>query len=103
MRTVDAGLVGVFFGVIEGKMSLWSSGQAIPSMRVAGADPGSICFYDNIALSALLIGRTRGAGAFGILNDRIDRTKTMMPLITNVYMRQRGSFSSEKVAVIECP
>jgi MFS family permease len=52
--------------------------EAMPSLVPAGTDRGTIALYNQIALVAFLVGGAAGGILFGMLADRIGRTRTMM-------------------------
>ena len=68
--------LGWVFDVFEGQIFVASMNEAMPSL-VSQADQDNIPIYNNIAFSAFLLGGAVGGILFGMLSDRIGRTKTM--------------------------
>jgi MFS family permease len=52
--------------------------EAMPSLLPPGTDKGTIAYYNNIAFGAFLLGGALGGVIFGMLSDKIGRTKTMV-------------------------
>src|SRR5262245_23935639 len=52
--------------------------EAMPELLPTGASRGDIPFYRNITLALFLIGGAAGGVLFGLLSDRIGRTRTMV-------------------------
>ena len=75
--------LGWVFDVFEGQIFVASMNEAMPSLVPAETTEGQISQYNNIALGAFLLGGALGGIFFGMLSDRIGRTKTMS--ITNLY------------------
>ena len=68
--------LGWVFDVFEGQIFVASMNEAMPSL-VSQADQDNIPIYNNIAFGAFLLGGAVGGILFGMLSDRIGRTKTM--------------------------
>ena len=69
--------LGWVFDVFEGQIFVASMNEAMPSLVPAETTEGQISQYNNIALGAFLLGGALGGIFFGMLSDRIGRTKTM--------------------------
>lgn len=70
--------LGWVFDAFEGQIFVASMNEAMPSLLPAGTSQGTIEFYNKLALGAFLVGGALGGVAFGMLSDRIGRTKTMV-------------------------
>jgi MFS family permease len=70
--------LGWVFDVFEGQIFVASMNEAMPSLLPSGLPKGTIAFYNNLALAAFLVGGAVGGVFFGMLSDRIGRTKTMI-------------------------
>ena len=70
--------LGWVFDVFEGQIFVASMKEAMPSLLPADATEGTASFYNNMALGMFLLGGALGGVFFGILSDRIGRTKTMV-------------------------
>ena len=70
--------LGWVFDVFEGQIFVASMNEAMPSLLPPGTDKGTIAYYNNIAFGAFLVGGALGGVIFGILSDKIGRTKTMV-------------------------
>jgi MFS family permease len=70
--------LGWIFDVFEGQIFVASMNEAMPSLLPPGTDKGTIAYYNNIAFGAFLLGGALGGVVFGMLSDRIGRTKTMV-------------------------
>ena len=70
--------LGWVFDVFEGQVFVASMNEAMPSLLPPGTDAGTKDFYNKIALGAFLLGGALGGVVFGMLSDRIGRTKTMV-------------------------
>lgn len=66
--------LGWVFDVFEGQIFVASMNEAMPSLVPAGVP---VARYNNIALGAFLLGGAVGGIAFGVLSDRIGRTRTL--------------------------
>jgi MFS family permease len=73
--------LGWIFDVFEGQIFVASMNEAMPSLLPAGLSKGTIDFYNNLALAAFLLGGAAGGVFFGMLSDRIGRTRTMIVTI----------------------
>ena len=69
--------LGWIFDVFEGQIFVASMKEAMPSLVAEGTSPGQIALYNNIAFGSFLLGGALGGILFGVLSDRIGRTKTM--------------------------
>lgn len=70
--------LGWIFDVFEGQIFVASMNEAMPSLLPPGTDANTKDFYNKIALGAFLLGGALGGVAFGILSDKIGRTKVMV-------------------------
>jgi MFS family permease len=70
--------LGWIFDIFEGQIFVASMKEAMPSLLPAGTLEGTVDFYNNIALGAFLVGGALGGVLFGMLSDRIGRTRTMI-------------------------
>ncbi|MBW3598017.1 MAG: MFS transporter [Planctomycetes bacterium] len=86
--------LGWVFDVFEGQIFVASMNEAMPSLidraalalREGISDPdvleerykAIVAYYNNIALAAFLLGGALGGVVFGMVSDRIGRTKTMI-------------------------
>jgi MFS family permease len=70
--------LGWIFDVFEGQIFVASMNEAMPSLLPKGTEQNTIALYNNIALAAFLMGGAVGGVLFGMLSDRIGRTKTMV-------------------------
>jgi MFS family permease len=70
--------LGWVFDVFEGQIFVASMNEAMPSLLPANVEEGIIRRYNNVALAAFLLGGAAGGVFFGIVSDRIGRTKTMV-------------------------
>lgn len=70
--------LGWVFDTFEGQIFVASMNEAMPSLLPPGTTTGTKDFYNKIALGAFLLGGAVGGVAFGILSDKIGRTKTMV-------------------------
>ena len=68
--------LGWVFDVFEGQIFVASMNEAMPSLAPS-ATLGDIALYNNIALGSFLLGGALGGIVFGLISDRIGRTKTM--------------------------
>ena len=69
--------LGWIFDVFEGQIFVSSMNEAMPSLLPKDAAAGDIAFYNNLALSAFLVGGAIGGVLFGVVADRIGRAKTL--------------------------
>lgn len=70
--------LGWIFDVFEGQIFVATKNDAMPELLGRLADPGTVAYYNTIALAAFLVGGAAGGVGFGVLSDRIGRTRTMM-------------------------
>ena len=70
--------LGWVFDIFEGQIFVASMKEAMPSLLPEGTREGTIDFYNNIAFSAFLVGGAVGGVLFGMLSDRIGRTRTLI-------------------------
>jgi MFS family permease len=70
--------LGWVFDVFEGQIFVSSMNEAMPSLLPKGTSAGDLAFYNNVALSSFLIGGAIGGVLFGIVADRVGRSKTMV-------------------------
>ena len=70
--------IGWVFDVFEGQIFVASMNEAIPSLLPTGASRETISYYNNITFGAFLLGGALGGVSFGILSDKIGRTRTMV-------------------------
>ncbi|HUY35794.1 MAG TPA: MFS transporter [Pirellulales bacterium] len=70
--------LGWVFDVFEGQIFVSSMKQAMPGLLPVGTSEGDVAYCNNIALGAFLLGGAFGGVAFGVVSDRIGRTKTMV-------------------------
>lgn len=88
--------LGWIFDVFEGQIFVSSMNQALPELA-PNVDPGTIEAYKNFTLSYFLLGGAIGGVLFGIVSDRIGRTKTMMLTILMYSVSTCLSAFSERV------
>jgi MFS family permease len=70
--------LGWIFDVFEGQIFVASMNEAMPSLLPLGTDANTKDFYNKIALGAFLLGGALGGVVFGVLSDKIGRTKVMV-------------------------
>jgi MFS family permease len=70
--------LGWVFDVFEGQIFVAAMDEAMPSLLPADTPAGTIAFYNNIALGAFLLGGALGGVTFGVVSDRVGRTKTLI-------------------------
>ncbi|HEV3003970.1 MAG TPA: MFS transporter [Pirellulales bacterium] len=70
--------LGWIFDVFEGQIFVAGMNEAMPSLLPAGTPAGTVGFYNNIALGAFLLGGALGGVTFGVVGDRVGRTKTLI-------------------------
>ena len=70
--------LGWIFDVFEGQVFVASMPEAMPELLGAGATQQDVAYFNNISLGAFLIGGALGGVLFGMLSDRIGRTRTMI-------------------------
>jgi MFS family permease len=70
--------LGWVFDIFEGQIFVASMKEAMPSLLPPGTPDGKVDFFNNIALGAYLVGGALGGVLFGMLSDKIGRTRTMI-------------------------
>lgn len=70
--------LGWVFDVFEGQIFVSSMNEAMPSLLPKETSAGDLAFYNNVALSSFLVGGAIGGVLFGIIADRVGRSKTMV-------------------------
>jgi len=76
--------LGWIFDAFEGQIFVASMNEAMPSLlpadayASAAARETAVHFYNNVALGMFLLGGALGGVMFGVLSDRIGRTKAMI-------------------------
>lgn len=70
--------LGWVFDVFEGQIFVASMNEAIPELSPDDTDAGTIEFYKDVTIGFFLLGGALGGIAFGMLSDRIGRTRTMI-------------------------
>src|SRR5262245_40447078 len=70
--------LGWVFDTFEGQIFVASMNEAMPSLLPPGTSEEAKNYYNKIALGAFLLGGALGGVLFGMLSDRIGRTKTMV-------------------------
>jgi MFS family permease len=73
--------LGWIFDIFEAQIFVASMNEAMPELLPPGASQGDIPFYRDITFAAFLIGGAAGGVLFGMLSDRIGRTRTMVVTI----------------------
>lgn len=69
--------LGWVFDVFEGQIFVASMRDAMPQL-LDGAEDGIVRYWTNVALGSFLLGGAVGGVFFGVLSDRIGRSKTMI-------------------------
>ncbi len=69
--------LGWVFDVFEGQIFVASMRDAMPQL-LGDASEGMISYWNNVALGSFLLGGAIGGVFFGMLSDRIGRSKTMI-------------------------
>jgi MFS family permease len=69
--------LGWIFDIFEGQIFVASMNEAMPALLPAGAGPGEVGFYNNLALGAFLLGGALGGVLFGMLGDRLGRKRAL--------------------------
>ncbi len=69
--------LGWVFDVFEGQIFVASMRDAMPQL-LGDAEDGIVRFWNNVALGSFLLGGALGGVFFGMLSDRIGRSKTMI-------------------------
>lgn len=70
--------LGWVFDIFEGQIFVTSMNEAMPELVPKDTPQQAIPFYTNLTLAAFLFGGAIGGAVFGMLSDRIGRTKTMV-------------------------
>ncbi len=70
--------LGWVFDAFEGQLFVATMDDAMPALLPAGTRQATIDTYNNVALGSFLIGGALGGLSFGVLSDRIGRTRTMI-------------------------
>lgn len=70
--------LGWVFDVFEGQIFVSSMNEAMPALLPENTSPENARFFNNLTLAAFLFGGALGGVAFGMLSDRVGRTKTMI-------------------------
>ncbi len=73
--------LGWVFDVFEGQIFVASMRDAMPALLDAKADDASVSSWNNIAFGFFLFGGAVGGVLFGVISDRIGRSKTMIMTI----------------------
>ncbi len=69
--------LGWVFDVFEGQIFVASMRDAMPQL-LGDAEDGIVRYWNNVALGSFLLGGAIGGIFFGVLSDRIGRSKTMI-------------------------
>ncbi|MGI9474391.1 MAG: MFS transporter [Rubripirellula sp.] len=70
--------LGWVFDVFEGQIFVASMRDAMPALLGAESDSDSVTAWNNIAFGFFLLGGAVGGVFFGVVSDRIGRSKTMI-------------------------
>jgi MFS family permease len=70
--------LGWIFDAFEGQLFVATMNEAMPALLPQGTKQATIDVYNNIALGMFLVGGALGGVLFGVLSDRIGRTRTMI-------------------------
>lgn len=70
--------LGWIFDVFEGQVFISSQKEAVRDLLPSGASDAEIDYYTNVMLAAFLLGGALGGVVFGIVSDRVGRTRTMV-------------------------
>lgn len=70
--------LGWVFDVFEGQIIVASMSEAMNALLPKGTPPQEVSFYLHVTLAAFLVGGALGGVVFGMLSDRIGRTRTMI-------------------------
>ncbi len=70
--------LGWVFDVFEGQIFVASMRDAMPSLLGVKADDPSVTSWNNVAFGFFLLGGAVGGVFFGVVSDRIGRSKTMV-------------------------
>jgi MFS family permease len=73
--------LGWVFDVFEGQIFVASMRDAMPALLGKAADDQIVSSWNNLALGAFLLGGALGGVVFGILGDKIGRSRTMIVTI----------------------
>lgn len=72
------GSLGWVFDVFEGQIFVASMRDAMPALLGVNPDDASVGSWNNIAFGFFLLGGALGGVVFGIISDKIGRSKTMI-------------------------
>jgi MFS family permease len=72
------GSLGWIFDIFEGQIFVASMKEAMPALLPEGTLAGHVDLYNNVAMAAFLVGGALGGVLFGMVSDRIGRTRTMI-------------------------
>jgi MFS family permease len=70
--------LGWIFDVFEGQIFVASMREAMPSLLRVGAEDPSVTAWNDRSFASFLLGGAFGGVLFGVISDRIGRTKTMI-------------------------
>ncbi len=70
--------LGWLFDVFEGQIFVASMRDAMPALLETGADSAEVTGWNNWAFGSFLFGGAFGGVLFGVLSDKIGRSKTMI-------------------------
>ena len=70
--------LGWIFDVFEGQIFVASMRDAMPALLGTKADSASVISWNNLAFGFFLFGGAVGGVLFGVISDRIGRSKTMI-------------------------
>jgi MFS family permease len=70
--------LGWVFDIFEGQIIVASMNEAMTALLPAGTPTEDVAFYVNVTYAAFLFGGALGGVGFGMVSDRIGRTRTMI-------------------------